>query len=113
MANAAEIFDRIDKNVAKNPEKATSVNAVFAFELTGDDGLARTIDLREGTTENFVTEGASDDANVTITMSIDDWNGIFDGSVNPMQAFMMGKIKVKGDMSLAMKLQNILSLGAA
>ena len=113
MSTPAEIFDRINTNVAKNPEKATSVNAVFQFELTGDGGGAWSVDLREGTTEGFVSEGTHDDANVTITMTSEDWGGIFNGSVNPMQAFMMGKIKVKGDMGLAMKLQNILSLGAA
>lgn len=108
----ADIFNKIGENIAKNPEKATSANAVFAFDITGDGGGQWTIDLREGTTENFVTEGASDDANVTISVSSSDWEGIIGGTVNPMQAFMMGKIKVSGDMGLAMKLQNVLSFAA-
>lgn len=108
----ADIFNKIGENIAKNPEKATSANAVFGFDISGDEGGQWTIDLREGTTASFVTEGASDDANVTISMTDDDWKGIIDGSVNPMQAFMMGKIKVSGDMGLAMKLQNVLSFAA-
>ncbi len=109
---AADTFKKIGENIAKNPEKATSVNAVFGFDISGDEGGQWAIDLREGATAPFVTEGASDDANVTIAMTASDWTGILDGSVNPMQAFMMGKIKVSGDMGLAMKLQNVLSLAA-
>lgn len=112
MAAPSEIFERINKNVAENPEKATSIDAMFQFDLSGDSGGVWTIDLRSGAEAPHVTEGGSDDSNVTISMTDDDFNGIFDGSVNPMQAFMMGKIKVSGDMGLAMKLQNILSLGA-
>ncbi len=106
----SDIFNKINESIAANPEKATSVDSVFQFAINGDDGGTWTVDLRQSTTENFVREGASDDANVTITMADSDWSGIIGGSVNPMQAFMMGKIKVDGDMGLAMKLQNILSL---
>ena len=109
---AADIFNNIGENIAKNPEKAKSVNSVFAFDITGDGGGQWTIDLRESAEAPYVTEGASDDANVTITMAASDWEGIIGGSVNPMQAFMMGKIKVSGDMGLAMKLQNVLSLAS-
>ena len=108
----ADIFNTIGANIAKNPEKATSVDAQFAFDITGDGGGAWTLDLRQGTTENFLKEGAAEDANVTISVGASDWEGIVGGTVNPMQAFMMGKIKVSGDMGLAMKLQNILSLAA-
>jgi putative sterol carrier protein len=106
----SDIFAKINESIAANPEKATSVDSVFQFDITGDDGGTWSIDLRQSTTSDFVTEGAHADSNVTITMSDADWNGIIGGSVNPMQAFMMGKIKVNGDMGLAMKLQNILSL---
>ncbi|MFT4703447.1 MAG: putative sterol carrier protein [Bradymonadia bacterium] len=105
-----ESFDKIDSAIAKNPEKATSVDSVFQFEFTGDEAGSYAIDLRQSTTENFVTEGTHADANVTIKMADSDWLGILSGKVNPMPAFMMGKIKVEGDMGLAMKLQSILSL---
>ena len=111
MSTPKEIFDRIGANVAKNPEKATSLNAVFKFELSGDDGGTWTVDLQSTTTESFVIEGDGAEPKVTILMSAEDFSGAVSGKVNPMQAFMMGKIKVKGDMGLATKLQNIIALG--
>jgi acyl-CoA dehydrogenase len=42
-----------------------------------------------------------------ISVSMDDLQGMMNGSVNPMMAFMSGKIKVKGDMGVAMKLQSL------
>ncbi len=110
MATVAEIFGNLEKNIAANPEAATAADAVFQFDITGDAGATYVLNLKKGTTENFVTEGASDDSNVTITVKDSDWMGIVDGSVNAMQAFMMGKIKVSGDMGLAMKLQSILAM---
>jgi len=109
MTTIAQTFQNIENAASKNPEKATSANAIFLFQL-GDDGGTWTVDLRSETRENFAYEGAAENPNVTISMAASDWLGIFDGSVNPMQAFMMGKIKVQGDMTLAMKLQNILQL---
>jgi putative sterol carrier protein len=110
MSTIAEIFQKLDSNITADPEKATSVDALFQFDLTGDEGGSWSVDLRSGTTSGFVKEGPAENPRVTISVSTADWKGIIDGSVNPMQAFMMGKIKVSGDMGLAMKLQNILAL---
>ncbi|MEO0340308.1 MAG: SCP2 sterol-binding domain-containing protein [Bacteroidota bacterium] len=49
------------------------------------------------------------DAHCTITTSIATLDGIRSGSVNPMMAVMSGKVKIQGDMSLAMKLQSLFS----
>ena len=50
------------------------------------------------------------EAKCTITVpKAEDWVSIATGKMNPTSAFMQGKIKVKGDMSLAMKLQTLLS----
>ena len=110
MSTPAEIFATIGNNIGNNVEKATSANAVFGFDITGDGGGQWTLNLKQGTTSGFLVDGLADDVNVTISMAAADWTGIISGASNPMQAFMMGKIKVKGDMGLAMKLQNVLAL---
>ena len=109
---AADIFNTIGENIAKNPEAATSIDAVFQFDLSGDGGGTWVINVAEGNTSDFVTEGPSDAATCTISMTAADWDGITGGSINPMQAFMMGKIKVSGDMGKAMQLQKVLSLAS-
>jgi putative sterol carrier protein len=47
-------------------------------------------------------------ADCTMTANADTFEGILDGDVNPTAAFMSGKLKVEGDMGLAMKLSSIL-----
>jgi putative sterol carrier protein len=47
-------------------------------------------------------------ADTTMTASAETFEGILDGDVNPTSAFMTGKLKVEGDMGLAMKLAAIL-----
>ena len=48
------------------------------------------------------------EADCTISVDKDDFLGLMNGDLNPMMAFMGGKIKVDGDMSVAMKLQSLL-----
>ena len=49
------------------------------------------------------------DATCTITTDIETMNGIIEGSSSPQAAFMTGKLKVAGDMSMALKVQSIIS----
>ncbi len=43
-----------------------------------------------------------------LTADAETFQGIMDGDVNPTSAFMGGRLKVDGDMGLAMKLGNLL-----
>ena len=55
-----------------------------------------------------VTEDAGA-ADTTIKVSWEDWQALSSGQLDPMTAFMGGKLKVEGDMSAAMQLQGVLS----
>ena len=52
---------------------------------------------------------ADDDTDVTLSADADTFQAIFDGDMNPTNAFMTGKLTVDGDMGQAMKLGAVLS----
>ena len=110
MESAAEFFDKFAQRAAQNTEAATAPNAVYQFNITGDGGGEWSLDLTKGKTSDFVSEGTHDSPGATITVSAEDWLGMLNGELNPMQAFMSGKIKIEGDMTLAMSLQQVLNL---
>lgn len=49
------------------------------------------------------------DADCTIITSIETLNEMRQGNLNPMMAVMSGKVKIKGDMGVALKLQSLFS----
>ncbi len=63
----------------------------------------------DGTGSENQVRGVDEDADCTIAMSMDSFLKTVKGELNPMMAVMTGKIKVKGDMALAMKLKDLLS----
>lgn len=58
---------------------------------------------------NQVSEDADAAADTTIKVTWDDWQQLASGQMDGMTAFMMGKLKVEGDMSNAMQLQGVLA----
>ena len=51
---------------------------------------------------------APNGANVTMEQNTEDFVKMFKGELNPTQAFMGGKLKIKGDMMMAMKLEKLM-----
>jgi putative sterol carrier protein len=80
--------------------KAGGTDKSVKFDF-GDDGQVFASGT-EATTEDS-------DADCTISVSKDDFIALAEGNLDPMMAFMSGKLKVAGDMSVAMGLQSIFS----
>ncbi|MFZ9887782.1 MAG: SCP2 sterol-binding domain-containing protein [Myxococcota bacterium] len=106
MSDVQQVFIQIEERL--NPEKAKKINASYLFDIGGDGGGKWFADLTKETGP-WITAGEGE-AKCTITVpKAEDWVAIASGKMNPTAAFMQGKLKVKGDMSLAMKLQGLLS----
>ncbi len=100
-----QIFEeRIGPRLKADPAKAKAVNAIYQFDITGDEGGTWTVDL----TQPDVISGAGGKAQCTITMSSKDFVDIISEKLNPQMAFLQGRLKVAGDMSLALKLGTVL-----
>ena len=87
------------------PAAAKGIDAVFQFEITGEGGGSWNATIKNGTCQ--VAEGKSGVPTVTLTMASDTWLGIVNKQVNPIQAFMGGKLKLTGNMMLAQKIQDL------
>jgi putative sterol carrier protein len=95
-----EFFDGLAARA--DASKTAGMNNSYLFDIDGAGQWK--VDVRDGTVD--VTEGAAD-ADVTLLASEDDFIKIVNGEQNPTSAYMTGKLKIKGDMGAAMKLQKL------
>ncbi|MEP0764204.1 MAG: SCP2 sterol-binding domain-containing protein [Chloroflexota bacterium] len=107
VTSIQEIFEHIDEGF--DPAKAEGVDAVFQFNLTGDSGGQYWVKVANQQAE--VHEGTHDAPTMTITATAENYIALVNGDLNAMMAFMQGKVKVKGDMGLALKLQAMFGIG--
>jgi putative sterol carrier protein len=109
MATAEEIA-QIFPTMAKRfiPEKAEGVDAVIQFDLSGDSGGLYWLRIADGQCE--AGEGAAENPKMTLMATAEDYLAVVNGEVNPTQAVFTGKLKIAGDMGLAMKLATMFEL---
>ena len=104
----SQIFtEKIAVKVVKEPSKAKSIGVKVNFDLSGANGGKWLLDCSQEPA--VVVAGAAEDARITITMTDEDFVKLGNGELRAEMAFMTGKLKVKGDMSLAIKLGQILA----
>jgi putative sterol carrier protein len=106
MPTPTEVFTEINNRLTHDPSKAQGLNAAYAFDLAGDDGGQYHVVLKDGKGE--AGPGAPENPNITISMKSEDFVDLATGKLDGTMAFMSGKLKIKGDMGLAMKLQSVL-----
>ncbi|XP_062601417.1 hydroxysteroid dehydrogenase-like protein 2 [Saccostrea cucullata] len=79
---------------------------VYLFQLDGDNGGLFYLDLKNGSGgagEGLPPGGEPD---VTLTLSVADMQNMFVGRTKPLQAYMSGRLKVSGDLSAALSLED-------
>ncbi len=87
-------------------DKAAGAEMGILFNLSGDEGGQYFVNINDGKLD--VSEGAPvATPNATVNMSAEDFKAMSSGSLNPMMAFMTGKIKVDGDLDSVMKFQSL------
>lgn len=92
--NVADLANDLKERVANG-----AFDSVVKFDC-GDDGVL-VIDHQTVTTEDRETD-------CTIGIALEDLESIVAGDLDPTAAFMAGKLKVDGDMAVAMKLGQVL-----
>src|SRR5271168_4751455 len=88
-----------------NKEAAKGLNAVYQFDLSGDGGGKWNMVIDNG--EYSVHEGTHASPNITISMAAKDYLDMLAGKLNGQMAFMTGKLRIAGDMGLALRLQSL------
>jgi putative sterol carrier protein len=102
-----QMMERMPK--AFMPEKAEGVDAVIQYHLTGEEAGDWIVTIQDG--QCTVAEGVAENPNMTLTADAQDYKDVITGKMNGMTAFMQGKIKLAGDLNLAMKLPNFFKMG--
>jgi putative sterol carrier protein len=98
-----EIFSAMPGNL--NADAAKGMNSVIQFNLSGDGGGSYYVSIKDGACS--VTEGTHASPNMTMSMAAQDYVDMISGKLNGQMAFMSGKLKIAGDMGLAMKMQSL------
>ena len=91
------------------PEKGVGVDALIHFKFTGAEAGEWNARIRDGVV-NVANGAPVNPANMTLTADSEDYVKIFTGELDGMQAFMQGKIKLGGDLNLAMKLMQMFKI---
>jgi len=98
-----EIFDAMPGSLSADAAKG--MNATIQFNLSGDNGGQWYVAIKDGKAD--VSKGTAPSANMTLSMSAQDYVDMTMGKLNGQMAFMSGKLKISGDMGLAMKMQSL------
>jgi putative sterol carrier protein len=100
MPSVQEFFEGLPGRVT--PDRIEGMNNTYVFDIEGAG--AWTVAIADGTID--VREGA-EDADCTFSATSENFEKIIAGEQNPTTAYMTGKLKIKGDMGAAMKLQKL------
>lgn len=101
-----ETFQRMPENI--DPDAARGVEMVIQYELSGEAACTYHMKVAAGTCA--VHEGSTPTPSLTVKMDAADFLELSRGELDPMSAFMSGKLQVS-DVGQAMKMQGLFKVG--
>jgi len=106
MATVKETFDQMASRF--KPERAAGTNATIQYDVSGEGGGTWHAVIKDGACT--VTAGPATNPSLTLQIAAQDWVDMTSGKQSGQMLFMSGKLKLKGDMGLAMKLGSMFSM---
>ncbi|MEM6319017.1 MAG: acyl-CoA dehydrogenase family protein [Bacteroidota bacterium] len=103
VTKAALSFEQLVNGIQQQATKANPLGKTLKFDMGGQQLYI------DGTGDQNVVSADGNGADCTVNITYDDFQSLIKGELNPMSAFMSGKLKVDGDMGVAMKLQQLFS----
>ena len=105
VSGTIEIFERVEKKLKEHPDEFTAIGAVYKFLINGPEGGTWIIDLRK---ETMGVREADEHAECTIQILDEHFIDLFTGKLPPGSALLTGKIKLSGNVLLAMRFAELL-----
>jgi putative sterol carrier protein len=105
VTSAQEVFDAMPSRF--KPDQAGDMRATIQFDLSGEGGGQWHVTIADR--KLAVNAGQAAAPSLTLTTTASDYLSIINGELKPMAAFMQGKLRVRGDMPLLMKIQSLFS----
>ncbi len=102
-----DIFSRMPGRL--DPQAAAGLDAVIQFNLSGEGGGVWHCAIKDGACT--VGEGAHDAPTMTLSMEAADYVQLTSGELDGTVAFMSGKLRIDGDMGLAMRMGSLFKVG--
>ena len=107
MPTVQETFDAMPGRF--RADKSSGTTATIQYDISGDDGGTWNAVIKDGACA--VSKGAAAGSpNLTLQIAAQDWLDMLSGKQSGQMLFMSGKLKVKGDMGLAMKLGSMFQM---
>lgn len=102
-----DIWKLLEEKAKANPEAVKDMKTdTYGFKLSGDEAGEYTLDFESGDVE--VIESLKNETDCTLELSDKNFKKLVNGNLNATSAFMTGKVKVKGNIGLALKLEKLL-----
>jgi putative sterol carrier protein len=99
----AGFFEALEPKLNENPSRLGDMNCVYRFDI-GEESYS--VCIKEG--QATVEKGGTTVAHCTVMMAREDFLDLIAGRINGQVAFLTGKLKVAGDMNLALKLGELI-----
>lgn len=101
-----DLFNDLRGRLEANPAKIAGMKAVYQFDIGGPDPGKYSVTIADG--KGIIVEGTHASPSITLSMDSNDFADLVSGKLDGTAAFMTGRLKLKGDIGLAMRLQSLL-----